>query len=50
MNTSIKGFILVSSAKHGRTTITVHALTIAEAKQIAFDEHGIEYYFKGYQS
>lgn len=50
MSTSIKTYIMQSLASTGKQRITVQALTIAEAKRLAYDAHGIEFYFKGYQS
>lgn len=50
LNTSMKGYIMQSLASTGKQRIVVHALTIDEAKQIAYTAHGIEFYFKGYQS
>lgn len=50
LNTSIKGYIMQSLASTGKQRVVVYALTIEDAKQLAYAEHGIEFYFKGYQS
>ena len=50
LNASLKGYIMQSLASTGKQRIVVHALTIEDAKQLAYATHGIEFYFKGYQS
>ena len=48
MQTSIKGYIMVTTSKDGNQKTTVHALSIAEAKRILKQETSLDWYFKGY--
>lgn len=50
MNTSIKGYIMQAGKLGNRVTTTVYAVSVADAKAIAYAEHGMEFFFKGYQS
>ena len=48
MQTSIKGYIMVTLAKDNNQRTIVQALSIAEAKRILKQETGLDWYFKGY--
>ena len=48
MQTSVKGYVMVTTSKDGIQKTIVHALSIAEAKSILKQETGLDWYFKGY--
>ena len=48
MQTSIKGYKMVTLSKDGNKKIIVHALSIADATRILKQETGLDWYFKGY--
>ena len=49
MQTSIKGYVMVTLAKDGNQKTIVHALSIQEAKGILKQQTSLEWYFKGYE-
>ena len=49
MQTSIKGYVMVTTSKDGNQKTIVHALSIAEARRILKQETGLDWYFKGYE-
>ena len=48
MQTSIKGYIMVTTSKDGNQKTIVQALSIAEAKRILKQQTSLDWYFKGY--
>ena len=48
MQTSIKGYIMVTASKNGNQKTIVQALSIAEAKRILKQQTSLDWYFKGY--
>ena len=48
MQTSVKGYIMVTTAKDGNQKTIVHALSIAEAKRILKQQTSLDWYFKGH--
>ena len=50
MQTSIKGYIMVTLSKDGNQKTTVQALSIADAKCILKQHTGLDWYFKGYEN
>ena len=50
MQTSIKGYIMVTTSKDGNQKTIVQALSIADARCILKQKTGIDWYFKGYEN
>ena len=48
MQTSVQGYIMVTTSKDGSQKTVVYALSIAEAQRILYQETGLDWYFKGY--
>ena len=48
MQTSVKGYIMVTTSKDGNQKTTIYALSIAEARRILKQQTSLEWYFKGY--
>lgn len=48
MQTSVKGYIMVTTSKDSNQKTTVQALSIAEAKRILKQQTSLDWYFKGY--
>ena len=48
MQTSMKGYVMVTASKDGKQKTIVHALSIAEAKCILKQQTNLDWYFKGY--
>ncbi len=48
MQTSIKGFVMVTLSKYGNQKTTVYALSIKDAGRILKQQTGLDWYFKGY--
>ena len=48
MQTSVKGYIMVTASKDGNQKTIVQALSIAEAKRILKQQTSLDWYFKGY--
>ena len=48
MQTSIKGYVMVTLSGDGNRKTIVQALSIAEARRILKQETGLDWYFKGY--
>ena len=48
MQTSVKGYVMVTTAKDGNQKTIVQALSIAEAKRILKQQTSLDWYFKGY--
>ena len=48
MQTSIKGYIMVTLSKDGNQKTIVYALSIAEARRILKQQTSLDWYFKGY--
>ena len=48
MQTSFKGYVMVTLSKDGNQKTIVHALSIAEGRRILKQHTGLEWYFKGY--
>ena len=48
MQTSIKGYVMVTLSKDGNQKTIAYALSIAEAQRILKQETGLDWYFKGY--
>ena len=48
MQTSIKGYKMVTLSKDGNQKIIVYALSIADATRILKQKTGLDWYFKGY--
>ena len=48
MQTSIKGYVMVTTAKDGNQKTIVYALSIADARRILKQETSLDWYFKGY--
>ena len=49
MQTSVKGYVMVTTSKDGKQQTTVHALSISEAKRILKQQTSLDWYFKGYE-
>ena len=50
MQTSVKGYIMVTTSKDGNQKTIVQALSIADAKSILKQKTDIEWHFKGYEN
>ena len=48
MQTSIKGYVMVTTSKDGNQKTIVQALSIADAKRILKQQTSLDWYFKGY--
>ena len=48
MQTSVKGYVMVTTSEYGNQKAIVQALSIAEAKRIIKQQTGYDWYFKGY--
>ena len=48
MQTSVKGYIMVTTSKDSNQKTIVQALSIAEAKRILKQQTSLDWYFKGY--
>ena len=48
MQTSVKGYIMVTASKNGNQKTIVQALSIAEAKRILKQQTSLDWYFKGH--
>ena len=48
MQTSVKGYVMVTTSKDGNQKTIVHALSIQEAKRILKQQTSLDWYFKGY--
>ena len=48
MQTSVKGYVMVTLFKDGNQKTIVQALSIAEAKRILKQQTSLDWYFKGY--
>ena len=48
MQTSVKGYVMVTTAKDGNQKTIIQALSIAEAKRIIKQQTSLDWYFKGY--
>lgn len=48
MQTSVKGYIMVTLSQDGNQKTIVHALSIAEARSILKQQTSLDWYFKGY--
>ena len=48
MQTSIKGYVMVTLSEDGNKKTIIHALSIADARRILKQETGLDWYFKGY--
>lgn len=48
MQTSVKGYVMITTSKDDNQKTIVQALSIAEAKRILKQETGLDWYFKGY--
>ena len=49
MQTSIKGYVMVTLSKDGNQKTIVQALSIKEAKRILKQQTSLDWYFKGYE-
>ncbi len=49
MQTSVKGYVMVTASKDGNQKTIVCALSIPDAKRILKQETGLDWYFKGYE-
>ncbi len=49
MQTSVKGYVMVTTSKDGNQKTVVQALSIADAKRILKQETSLDWYFKGYE-
>ncbi len=49
MQTSIKGYVMVTLSKDGNQKTVVQALSIPDAKRILKQETNLDWYFKGYE-
>ena len=50
MQTSVKGYVMVTTSKDGNQRTIVQALSIADARRILKQNTGTEWYFKGYEN
>ena len=48
MQTSIKGYVMVTLSQDGNKKTVVQALSIKDGKRILKQQTGLEWYFKGY--
>ena len=48
MQTSVKGYVMVTTSKDGNQKTIVWALSIAEARLILKQQTSLDWYFKGY--
>jgi len=48
MQTSVKGYMMVTTSKDGNQKTIVQALSIADARCILKQETNLDWYFKGY--
>ena len=48
MQTSIKGYVMVTLSQDGNQKTIVHALSIQDAKRTLKQETNLDWYFKGY--
>ncbi len=49
MQTSVKGYVMVTLSTDGNQKAIVYALSVADAKCILKQETGLDWYFKGYE-
>ena len=49
MQTSVKGYVMVTTSKDGNQKTIVQALSIQDAKRILKQETSLDWYFKGYE-
>ncbi len=48
MQTSVKGYVMVTLSEDGNQKTIVQALSIADARRILKQQTGLDWYFKGY--
>ncbi len=46
--TSVKGYVMVTTSKDGNQKVIVYALSISDAKRILKQETSLDWYFKGH--